>query len=132
MRTALMISIAVFLTSHAAFCEVLSVDPEATPKPIKITVEGLPDSKPTSLTTMKDVFFKNELFKPVPTQVPVSDIKKMADGNVLESEIIDAIISKLSDVEVELGRQKVINLCLGSCIAVLAALLLVFLFRRKK
>lgn len=115
-----------------ARAEVLSVDPEATPKPIKITVEGVPDAKPTSLTTQKDVFFKNELFKPAVTQVPVADIKKMADSNAMESEIIDAIITKLADIEEELGRQKIYNLRLTAGALVMLVLVLFLAFKRKK
>lgn len=122
----------------AAFAEVLSVDPEATPKPIKITVEGLPDSKPTSLTTQKDVFFKNELFKPAATQVPVAEIRKMAetkkmpDSQVTEGEIIDAIIMKLSDMEDELKRQKTVNNAMLGGLAVLLALAILLLLRKRK
>jgi hypothetical protein len=112
--------------------EVLSADPEATPKPIKITVEGLPDSKPTSLTTMKDVFFKNELFRPN-TANSVATIKKMADAkNAMESEIIDAIITKLADMEEAAKAQQVLNTALLAAVAVLFVLCVFLMVRKRK
>jgi hypothetical protein len=121
----------VFLAASALRAEVLSADPEATPKPIKITVEGLPDAKPTSLTTMKDVFFKNELFRPN-TANSAATLKKMADGKAMESEIIDGIISKLSDIEDELKAQEVLNTGLLAAIAVLTVLAVYLIVRKRK
>jgi hypothetical protein len=109
---------------YTLLAEVLSVDPEATPKPIKITVEGLADAKPTSLTTQKDVFFKNSLFQPQPKN-PAAEIKKMADSNAMESEIIDAIITKLADIEEEQRKQLMIN---TGIIAGLIALIVIGVF----
>jgi hypothetical protein len=120
----------IFLAASALKAEVISADPEATPKPIKITVEGLPDAKPTSLTTMKDVFFKNELFRPN-TANSAATLKKMADSNAMEGEIIDAIINKLSDIEDEMKAQEVLNTALLAGMAVLLAAV-VFLMTRKR
>jgi hypothetical protein len=122
---------AMFLTAFVLKAEVLSVDPEATPKPIRITVEGLADAKPTSLTTIKDVFFKNELFRSN-TANSVAVIKKMADNNVMESEIIDAIITKLADVEVELKKQKILNMVLLAGMAVFFVVCVYLMVRKRK
>jgi hypothetical protein len=121
----------IFLAASALKAEVLSADPEATPKPIKITVEGLPDSKPTSLTTMKDVFFKNELFRPN-TANSAATLKKMADSNAMESEIIDGIINKLADFEDEMKAQQVLNTALLAAIAVLLAAVIFLIVRKRK
>jgi len=120
-----------FLTASALHAEVLSADPEATPKPIKITVEGIPDAKPTSLTTMKDVFFKNELFKSN-TVNSVAKIKKMADSNAMESEIIDAIITKLADIEDGLKAQEAMNTGLMAGMAVLFVICIFLIVRKRK
>jgi len=120
----------VLLTASSLHAEVLSADPDATPKPIQITVEGIPDAKPTSLTTIKDVFFKNELFRSN-TVNSVAKIKKMADSNAMESEIIDAIITKLSDIEDGLKAQEKVNTALMAAVAVLFVTC-VFLIARKR
>ncbi len=114
--------------SVSTWAEVLSVDPEATPKPLKVMVEGLPDAKPTSLTTQKEVFFKNELFK-ANTRNSVARIKTLADKNPLEGEVIDAIISKLSDMEDEAKRQKMTNIGL---VCVMIGLLIIVITQRRK
>lgn len=125
------IFIAVLLPAFILKAEVLSVDPEATPKPIRITVEGVADAKPTSLTTIKDVFFKNELFKPN-TANSVASIKKLADNNAMEGEIIDAIITKLSDIEEEMKTQRLVNTGLFAGLMALIVLAIVMALRKRK
>jgi hypothetical protein len=79
---------------------------------------------------MKDVFFKNELFRPN-TANSAATLKKMADSNAMEGEIIDAIINKLSDIEDEMKAQEVLNTALLAGMAVLLAAV-VFLMTRKR
>jgi hypothetical protein len=112
--------------------EVLSVDPAATPKPIKVMVEGLPDAKPTSLTTQSEVFFKNELFKPN-TINSVAAIRVLANKNqknTMEAEVVDAIIAKLADMEADARKQKIINI--GLVCGMIGLLIALAATRRKK
>ncbi len=133
MRKKAIILLSCILLSYAAAVPAFCEEPAQTPKPIRIMVEGLPDAKPTSLTTQKDVYFKNELYvAATKTAATAADIKVMAENHVTESEIMDAVISKLSDIEEELARQKILNtrMMAGSLILLVLVIFLAFGKRR--
>ena len=125
------------LCVHAVIAEVLSADPSATPKPIRITVEGLADAPLTgtanasastiTATTQPGISILKGLVRH-----PVAGIKKMVAKNSMESEVIDAIIVKLADMEEDQKRQQVFNACMMAGMVVLAALLIVVLINKKK
>lgn len=131
MKKIIVVFMMLFLTAFTLKAEVLSVDPDATPKPIRITVEGLADVKSTSLTTLRDVFFKNELFRSN-TVNSVAVIKKLADSKAMESEVIDAIITKLADMEDEMKKQQMVNAGMLTGLAVLIVLAVAVITRRRK
>jgi hypothetical protein len=129
-----MIAAAMLLMAAYLRAEVLSVDPAATPKPMKVTVEGVEDATPTSLTTQKEVFFKNEFFMPN-TKNSVAAIKVLASKsqkNTMEAEVVDAIISKLADMEETLGVQQAVNTGLFGGLAVLLVAVMYLIIRKKK
>lgn len=134
-RTAVLTCLVLFI-APAAFAEVLSVDPAATPKPIRITVEGLEDARvsatasPATITatTQPGINILKRVFRH-----PVDGIKKMIKDNSMESEVIDAIIAKLADMEEDQKRQQALNaFMLAGMIVLLAALAAVLLIKRKK
>ena len=125
----------VLLAANAACAEVLSVDPSATPKPIRITVEGLEDARvsatasPATITatTQPGINILRRVFRH-----PVDGIKKMIKDNSMESEVIDAIIAKLADMEEDQKRQQALNaFMLAGLLVLLAALITVILVKKK-
>jgi hypothetical protein len=126
----------ILLAYPAVYAEVLSVDPSATPRPIRITVEGEEDAKLTATASAATITATTQpgisILKAIAVRHPAAGIKKMMEKNSMESEVMDAIIAKLADMEEDQKRQQVFNACMLAGMAVLAALIIFILIIRKK
>ncbi len=111
------------LTAAALFCGALAAADEK-PAPMKVVVEGEDDFKQPAETP---VF----IIKRAPEKkVSTADLKGLAAKSDLENEVMDSVISKMSDLEAEIKQQKFYNMIILAVLIILFGA--VYFTRRKK
>lgn len=97
---------------------------EQKPAPMKVVVEGEEEARAAKEAPV--VIIKHTPEK----RITAADLKALASKSELENEIMDAVISKVSDLEEEVKKQKLFDaLVLGAYILLFG---MVYFTRRKK
>ena len=104
------------------------------PEPMMVQVEGEDEAKVVTTQAVEVSGQAKDLpmiiFKRPVKSKSAAAIKDMAAKSELENEVVDSVISKMSDMEAELNRQRAYNIAAFAAFIMLFAA--VYFTRRKK